>query len=90
MIGEYQRSGLRQREFAEAQGLGYSTFTQWLGKHRKGSLGTVNGSWLEVDHRTKATVAEYAVEIDGNRTLRFSSGFDPREVQGLIELLRKA
>lgn len=90
LISKYQGSGLRQREFAEAQGVGYSTFTQWLGKHRKGLLGSVDGSWLEVDHQAKAIVAEYAVEIDGNRTLRFRSGFDPKEIQQLIELLRKA
>jgi transposase len=32
LIGEYQRSGMRQREFTEAQGIRYSTFTQWLAK----------------------------------------------------------
>ena len=87
LIGEYRKSGLTQRAFAEQRGLRYSTFTGWLRKRRRRDAEAPDSYWVELPTLNNSLRADYCLEWPGGVKLHVGRGFDEREVRQLAQTI---
>jgi transcriptional regulator with XRE-family HTH domain len=104
IVAEYWKSGLTQRVFARAAGIGVSTLQLWLRRARSetehphrsaSSLGKAAAvSLLEVDLAGGPTGSpgeegHYEVELSHGALLRVPRGFREDDVRRLLRLLKE-
>lgn len=88
LVRKYDESGLTQREFARKLGIGYSTLTYWLRQQRRHDSAPGTNEWIEVPLPPPPTTPAYQVDWPDGSSLRVGRGFDHREVEALLTLLR--
>jgi transposase-like protein len=93
LIAEQERSGMTAKEFAASRGITPTTLYWWrsqLGRRRQ----TTDLVPVEVvEHEVVVggrgqRDASFALEVDGDLTLRIPAGFDEAELRRLVRALR--
>lgn len=83
LLGEYQRSGLTQRAFAERRGIKYCTFTSWVAGTRKGKANARHFSEVAISSGALSSLLE--VVLPEGIVVR---GGDVESVVQLVKRLR--
>jgi transposase-like protein len=87
IIAEYERSGVTQREFAEACGIPLATLTGWLRRARE-------DRFVEIRTEGKAnpgvSAGRFAVELSAGIRIEVPPGFDAAELGSLLAELKGA
>jgi transposase-like protein len=87
IIGEYERSGLTQRDFAATWGVPLATLTGWLRRARRGRFIEVRTDGVA---KTAAPDGVYAVELSAGVRIAVPAGFAPAELGALLAELKGA
>jgi hypothetical protein len=88
LIAEYERSGLRQQDFAAQAGIKLTTFRYWFYRRCK----SVRPKLVEVEVGPPPVSgpAHYRLELPGGAALSFSGPVRAEELEELWRLLRSS
>lgn len=95
LVAEYQASGLSRIEFCQNRGLGLSTFSRYLSRHRKGHAELARPDLIAVELRaTRASAGKpqdsgLAVALGGGRRIEVARGFDAATLVRLLGTLER-
>lgn len=95
IIKEYKAGNSSQASIAKKHGICKATIQNWLRSHRKQKVKTKPQKFLPV-RIFKSGIKErsldhtFEVILKSDRYLRFSSGFDPKEIRSLIKILEES
>ena len=89
LLGEYHRSDLTQRAFADWKGLSLSSLSLWLRKARErgGREVTVESPRLVPVRLRQSSGAGFELVISGGAILRIPADFDEDALRRLLEVL---
>jgi hypothetical protein len=89
ILNAYERSGLPRKEFARQHGLHVSTLQRWL-RTRAPDPAPASGPLIELPNLlgTRPAGPTYRVCLPRGLALEVTPGFQPGEVQSLVQLLQ--
>ncbi len=87
IIGEYERSGLTQRDFAATWGVPPATLTGWLRRARRGRFIEVRADGGE---SSAAMGGGFVVDLAPGIRIEVPTGFEPAELGALLLELKGA
>ena len=92
LLGEYERSGLTQRQFAAQAGVAYSTFTHWLRRARAGDFDPPQPEWIETLVSPVPNPANerdrFLIELAPDLRLHLPVDVEPEAIVQLLQQLR--
>jgi transposase-like protein len=86
IVGEFQHSGLRRREFCEQRGIAVSTLDYWRRKAQAYSTPQL----LEVEVTTSESAPGFALHLANGRRIESSWRFSDAELARLIRVVESA
>lgn len=86
LLSLYDESGLTQKEFCRREGVNYTTFISWVGKRKRGWVGSANSGSRGKEELRGLKAASYPLEVvlSSGVVLR---GDDAGQLAGLVLLL---
>jgi len=90
ILASYEQSGLSSRDFAAQHDISFSTLQRWTLKSQLGKADASRTRLVEVPNLFAAGpgVATYRVRFPRGLVLEVASGFQPSELQSLVQLLQ--
>ena len=92
ILGDYHKSGLSQRDFAESRNLSSSTFTYWIAKFRKKNPTPTRKRTRLVPVNvvsSETSPATFEVVLPNRRLIRVRGDFDPDLLSKLVRVLEE-
>ena len=86
LVDEYHNSGISMRDFTEAKGIKFSTFTYWVRKKKQAREQTETGSFISLNFKQHKSIPGDIEVVFPNGVRIIAGHFDVQQLQQLVKI----